>query len=85
MPPKNSDIRSNVAYLESVMSTTRYWVNRVGVGLIFAGIVLQLLYSLYMNQRLDHGLWRFPLGESPVVFISASCEHGILISNGEVI
>jgi hypothetical protein len=48
MPPKNSDIRSNIAYLESVMSTTRYWVNRVGVGLVFAGIVMQLIYSLYM-------------------------------------
>ena len=48
MPPKNSDIRSNIVYLESVMSTTHYWVNRVGVGLVFAGIVMQLIYSLYM-------------------------------------
>ena len=48
IPPKNSDIRLNIAYLESVTSTTRYWVNRVGIGLILAGIVTQLIYSLHM-------------------------------------
>jgi hypothetical protein len=38
-----------------------------------------------VNYRLEYGLWRFPSGESPVVFISASCMRRILISNGEVI
>ena len=32
IPPHTTDIRSNIAYLESLMSTTRSWVSRVGVG-----------------------------------------------------
>jgi hypothetical protein len=47
-PPKNADIRSNVVYLESIMSTTSSWVKCVGVSLIIIGIVVQLMHSLYM-------------------------------------
>jgi hypothetical protein len=46
MPPKNADIRSNIVYLESIMSTTRSWVKRIGVSLIVTGLIVQLMYSL---------------------------------------
>jgi hypothetical protein len=48
-PPHNTDMRSNIAYLESLTSTTRSWVSRVGVGLIVAGVVMQVIYSQYVN------------------------------------
>jgi hypothetical protein len=47
-PPKNVDIRSNIVYLESVMSTTSSWVKCVGISLIVTGVVGQLMHSLYM-------------------------------------
>lgn len=49
IPPHNTDIRSNIAYLESLMSTTRSWVSRVGASLIVAGIVMQVIFSQFMN------------------------------------
>jgi hypothetical protein len=49
IPPHNTDIRSNIAYLESLMSTTRSWVSRVGASLIVAGVVMQVIFSQYMN------------------------------------
>ena len=49
IPPHNTDIRSNITYLESLMSTTRSWVSRVGVSLIVAGVVMQIIFSQYMN------------------------------------
>jgi uncharacterized membrane protein len=47
-PPKNVDIRSNIVYLESMMSTTSSWVKCVGISLIVSGVVVQLMHSLYM-------------------------------------
>ena len=47
-PPRNADIRSNIAYLESVMSTTHPWVYNIGVGLIIIGVVVQVMHSLYL-------------------------------------
>jgi hypothetical protein len=49
IPPHTTDIRSNIAYLESLMSTTRSWVSRVGASLIVAGVVMQVIFSPYMN------------------------------------
>jgi hypothetical protein len=46
MPPHNTDIRSNIVYLESLMSNTRSWVSRIGVGLTVAGVIMQ---AQYMN------------------------------------
>ena len=48
IPPHPTDIRSNIAYLESLMSTTRSWVSRVGASLIVAGVVMQVIFSQYM-------------------------------------
>jgi hypothetical protein len=48
MPPKDADIRSNIAYLENIISTTGSWVKCVGVSLIVTGVVVQLMHSLYM-------------------------------------
>jgi hypothetical protein len=48
IPPKSTDIRLNIGYLESVMSTTHYWVKRLGVGVMITGVVVQLIHSLYM-------------------------------------
>jgi hypothetical protein len=47
-PPKNVDIRLNIVYLESLMSTTSSWVKCVGISLIVTGVVGQLMHSLYM-------------------------------------
>ena len=47
--PHTTDIRSNIAYLESLMSNTRSWVSRIGVGLIVAGVIMQVMFSQYMN------------------------------------
>ncbi|MFZ0695742.1 MAG: hypothetical protein WAM88_01240 [Nitrososphaeraceae archaeon] len=47
-PPKNVDIRSNIVYLENMMSTTSSWVKCVGISLIVTGVVVQLMHSLYM-------------------------------------
>ncbi|HEX5977016.1 MAG TPA: hypothetical protein VFY68_07045 [Nitrososphaeraceae archaeon] len=49
IPPHNTDIRSNIAYLESLMSNTRPWVSCIGVGLIVAGVIMQVIFSQYMN------------------------------------
>jgi hypothetical protein len=49
IPPHNTDIRSNIVYLESLMSNTRSWVSRIGVGLIIAGVIMQVMFSQYMN------------------------------------
>ena len=49
MPPHNTDIRSNIVYLESLMSNTRSWVSRIGVGLIVAGVIMQVMFSQYMD------------------------------------
>ena len=49
IPPHTTDIRSNIAYLESLMSNTRSWVSRVSVGLIVAGVIMQVMFSQYMN------------------------------------
>ena len=49
IPPHNTDIRSNIAYLESLTSNTRSWVSRIGVGLIVAGVIMQVMFSQYMN------------------------------------
>jgi hypothetical protein len=48
MPPKNADIRSNIAYLESIISTTSSRVKCVGVSLLVTGVVVQFMHSLYM-------------------------------------
>lgn len=48
VPPKNVDIRSNIVYLESMMSTTSSWVKCVGISLMVTGVVVQLMHSLYM-------------------------------------
>ena len=48
MPPKNADIRSNIAYLESIISTTGSRVKCVGVSLLVTGVVVQFMNSLYM-------------------------------------
>ena len=48
IPPKSTDIRLNIGYLESVTSTTNYWVKRLGVGVMITGVVVQLIHSLYM-------------------------------------
>jgi hypothetical protein len=48
IPPHTTDIRSNIAYLESLMSTARSWVSRVGASLIVAGVVMQVIFSQYM-------------------------------------
>ena len=48
MPPKNADIRSNIAYLESIISTTSSRVKCVGVSLLVTGVVVQFMNSLYM-------------------------------------
>jgi hypothetical protein len=49
IPPQTTDIRSNIAYLESLMSNTRSRVSRVGVDLIVAGVIMQVMISQYMN------------------------------------
>lgn len=49
IPPHNTDIRSNIAYLESLMSNTRSWVSRIGVGLVVTGIIMQVTFSQYIN------------------------------------
>ena len=49
IPPHTTDIRSNIAYLESVMSNTRSWVSSVSVVLIVAGVIMQVMFSQYMN------------------------------------
>ena len=49
IPPHNTDILSNIAYLESPMSNTRSWAIRIGVGLIVAGVIMQVMLSQYMN------------------------------------
>jgi hypothetical protein len=49
IPPHNTDIRSNIVYLESLMSNTRSWVSRIGVGLIVAGVIMQVMFSQYTN------------------------------------
>ena len=46
MPPHNTDIRSNIAYLGSLMSNTRSWAGRIGVGLIVAGVSMQVIFSV---------------------------------------
>ena len=46
IPPHNTDIRSNIAYLESLMSDTRSRVSRIGVGLIIAGVIMQVIFSV---------------------------------------
>jgi hypothetical protein len=48
IPPKSTDIRLNIGYLESVTSTTHFWVKRLGVGVMITGVIVQLIHSLYM-------------------------------------
>ena len=48
MPPKNADIRSNIAYMESIISTTSSRVKCVGVSLLVTGVVVQFRNLLYM-------------------------------------
>jgi hypothetical protein len=48
LPPKSTDIRLNIGYLESVTSTMHVWVKRLGVGVMIIGVVTQSIYSLYL-------------------------------------
>jgi hypothetical protein len=48
IPPKSTDIRLNIGYLERVTSTTHFWVKRLGVGVMITGVAVQLIHSLYM-------------------------------------
>ena len=41
-------IPSNIAYLESIISTTSSRVKCVGVSLLISGLVVQFMNSLYM-------------------------------------
>ena len=82
IPPHNTDIRSNIAYLESLMSNTRSWVSRVSVGLIVAGVIMQvmMLYFFGKSKILDiFDIHQKEKGKESMSFSTAtvlSNEHG---------